>query len=405
MHNLNSKLPTNIVITSILFALFANIKFINQIVLVALPSLSGGFMASMYGVMVPILFIVGIFFQKRSLLELSRSHITISFMCLMWYLATMMFIATPSVPFAFFGVFTLAAFLIPGLIRIDVRTFLLVLMITSSVGVFYVDRIIINSIMEEGVLSMGICYSMLVPVIANLIYIRYFFLQEKRLMKIALLPITAINIFYLVQMTMFGSRGPVFCVTLLLFCLIILKVSDDNQVTIRKGYATIGIILVILVALYFVPLLKAISGYLEGYDISLNVVDKFLRLDNMSGDLSNGRDAIDIIAWDGIFESPFLGYGTAQFENNTGFVYPHNFILQFLYDGGLLLTFVVLFPIVRTVIQKIKKVNSQEYICLIFLFFCSVPGSLLSGDLWEAGMLWMFFGFVLSRNSYYKLQL
>ena len=125
----------------------------------------------------------------------------------------------------------------------------------------------------------------------------------------------------------------------------------------------------------------------------------------MSGDLSNGRDAIDIIAWDGIFESPFLGYGTAQFENNTGFVYPHNFILQFLYDGGLLLTFVVLFPIVRTVIQKIKKVNSQEYICLIFLFFCSVPGSLLSGDLWESGMLWMFFGFVLSRNSYYKLQL
>ena len=396
----NSKLPTNVLITSFLLALFANTKFVNLIVLAAFPSLSGVFMAAMYGVMVPLLFIVGIFFQKHSLNEMSRSHIAIAITCIFWYMATSVLIGPPSVSFAFFGVFTLSAFLIPGLVRIDVRTFLLSLIITSSVGIFYVDQIIISSIMEEGTLSMGICYSMLVPVIANLVYIRYFFMQEKKLMKIALLPITAINIFYLVQMTMFGSRGPVLCALLLIASLFLIFV-EDSTIRIRKGRVLNIAVCVVIFALSFTQILQAISNYLAQFDISLNVIDKFLRLDN-EGDMTNGRDDIDKVAWEGIWKSPIIGHGTSQFERNTGLGYPHNFILQMLYDGGIVLASIVFIPIVRSLLQKKRLISEEEFILLLCLFFASVPGALFSGDLWNSIVLWMFFGFALSNNSIYE---
>lgn len=395
----NSKLPANVLITSFLLALFANTKFVNLIVLAAFPSLSGVFMAAMYGAMVPLLFIVGIFVQKHSLNEMSRSHIAIAITCLFWYVATSVLIGPPSVSFAFFGVFTLAAFLIPGFVRIDVRTVLLSLIITSSVGIFYVNQIIISSIMEEGTLSMGICYSMLVPVIANLVYIRYFFMQEKKLMKIALLPITAINIFYLVQMTMFGSRGPVLCALLLIASLFLIFV-EDSTIRIRKGRVLIIAVCVVIVALSFTQILQVISNYLAQFDISLNVIDKFLRLDN-AGDMTNGRDDIDKVAWEGIWNSPIIGHGTSQFDKYTGLGYPHNFILQMLYDGGIVLASIVFIPIARSLLQKKRLISEEEFILLLCLFFASVPGALFSGDLWNSIVLWMFFGFVVAKESVY----
>lgn len=290
--------------------------------------------------------------------------------------------------------------MIPGLVRIDVRTFLLSLMIASSVGIFYVDQIILNTIIEEGLLSMGVCYSMLVPVVANLVYIRYFFMQEKKLMKIVLLPITAINIFYLVQMTMFGSRGPVLCALLLIASLFLIFV-EDSTIRIRKGRVLIIAVCVVIVALSFTQIIQAISNYLSQFDISLNVIDKFLRLDN-AGDMSNGRDDIDKVAWEGIWNSPIIGHGIAQFERNTGIVYPHNFILQMLYDGGIILASIVFVPIVRSLLQKKRLISEEEFILLLCLFFASVPGALFSGDLWNSIVLWMFFGFSLSNNSIYE---
>ena len=142
---------------------------------------------------------------------------------------------------------------------------------------------------------------------------------------------------------------------------------------------------------------------MESYDISLNVIDKFLDM-GARGDMSNGRKDIDVFAWKGIWQSPILGHGIAQFERNTGIIYPHHFIIQMIYDGGFILTILVLTPIILSAINKIKKANHDEIICLIFLFFCSVPGALFSGDLWNSNVLWIFFGFVLSKHSIYKMK-
>lgn len=399
MQNNNRKISADVVITSILLALFVETKILNLIVLAANLLLAGVFMAFMYGVVLVGLFYMGLFRQRRSLAGLAPSHIGICVLCILWYMVTTTFIAPPSVTVLFFGVFTVAAILIPGIIRIDVRMFLLALVMLPSVGVFYVDQIIINSIIEEGGLSMGISYSLLIPVLANLVFLKYFFVKERKVMRIVLLPFIAINLFYLAQVVMLGSRGPVLCIFLLIVSFFLIKIEDSGQISFRKDRLAVSIVLVVFVSLLlFIQILQAISNFLAGFDITLNFVDKFLRMED-HGDMSNGRGAISSIAWDAIWKSPFWGYGIAQFENNTGIVYPHNFIIQMLYDGGIILASCIFIPIIKATLKKIHTIRREEFICLLYLFFASVPGALFSGDLWQAVILWMFFGFVLSKNS------
>lgn len=384
-------------ITSILLALFIDIQTLNLIILAAFPSLSG-VMAVMYFVVVLGLFGIGLFIQGRSLLSLRSSYKGICLLCILWYIMTDVFVASPSVTVPFFGIFMVASFLIPGIIRIDMRIFLLSLFILPSFGIMYLDKIFYNEILENGVVSMGTCYAFLVPVLGNLVYLRYYYKEEKLRLKIVTLFFSAINLFYLVQMIMFGSRGPVLCALLLILCFSVTKIDDDGKLTFCRGRAILVSAGVLLIALSFIAILQAVSDYLSTFGISLNVIDKFLRLED-NGDMTNGRDAISSMAWKGIMTSPIWGNGTSQFLNNTGEVYPHNFIIQMLYDGGIILTSLVLFPIIRILIRKIRIVSTEELICLLFLFFASVPGALFSGDLWNASTLWMFFGFVLAKNS------
>lgn len=398
MENRVKKISKDIVVASLLLALFADTKVLNYIFSVAIPSMEGILMTTMYGVVVVGLFICGLFAQKRSLFSLRPSHIIICLLCFLWYLMTSALIAPPSVSFPFFAIFTVAAFLIPGIIKIDIRLFLLSLLILPSIGFLYIDKIIYASILEEGVLSMGICYAMLVPVLANLVFLRFFFFHESLKIKLLILPFTIINIFYLIQMAMFGSRGPMFCVLLLLVSFSLIKI-ERRKFFLLRNRVIIMIILIIFISLSFKPILLLLSDFLlSHYDISLNVIDKFLLKDEQ-GDITNGRTPILEVALDAISISPIFGYGTAQFEKNTGIIYPHNFIIQMLYDGGIFLTSCIFIPIIKVINYKIKTIQIEEFICLLFLFFASVPASMFSGDLWQAYRLWLFFGFLFSKHS------
>lgn len=399
MNTIYQKLPSNVVVTSILLALFADTKMINLIVLAARPSLAGVFMTAMYAIVVVGLFYMGIIRQSHSIRQLSPSHIFVCGLCVFWYISTLLLIGQPSVSLTFFGIFTVASFLIPGLITIDVRTFLLALLLLPSVGILYVDQIIFNAVAEEGTLSMGKCYSMLVPVLANLVYLRFYFPTEKKLVKFMILPFTAINLFYLIQMSMFGSRGPVFCALLLVASFFLFSENQDNSIRLKRGRTILVMVVALIVFEYFVEILQLLNNYLSGFGISLNAIDKFLLM-NERGDMSNGRDSISSIVWDGIWNSPIIGHGVSQFENNTGIVYPHNFIKQLLYDGGLFLTLGVFIPIIQAFRTKIRTIQKDELACLLLLFFASVPGALFSGDLWESGELWLLGGYLLSNQRF-----
>lgn len=355
-------------------------------------------MGLMYMILVIGLVLTGIGRQTKYITNSIFNYVGISLLCIIWYIFTITFIGNPSVSIQHFCIFTIAAFLLPGIVNIDTRIFLLSLLIIPSIGILYFDQIILNSISEEGVLSMGKCYAMLVPVLANIVYLRFFFKKEKIFMRILILPFTIINIFYLMQITIFGSRGPILCAFLLFVACLIIEVTVEGHIKIHKERMFVILIGIIVLIFFFIPILQTVSDFLQNYDVHINFVDKFLRL-NSIGDIDNGRRLISAMTIKGFFEAPLLGHGIAQFENNTGESYPHNFLLQMLYDGGIVLTGGILIPICRSIIKKIRNVNSQEAICLILLFFASVPGAMFSGDLWNTEILWLFFGFVLKGKS------
>lgn len=397
----NQSLTRSTIFASLFLALFADIKTLNLIVIAAYPSFSGAFMTAIYAVVVIGLLLIGLFLQRRSFLKLRKSHWGICILCILWYIMTSVFIASPSVSIQFFGIFMIATFLIPGIIRIDVRTFLIALIVLPSMGVLYLDRIFYGEIIETGVVSMGTCYALLIPVLGDLVYLRFYYKKESIWIKIIMLFFAAINLFYLVQMAMFGSRGPILCAVLLIMSFFVIQIGDNKRILIRKRRVLIIIIGLIFLISSFATILQSLQTFFSTFDISLNVVDKFLRLDD-AGDVTNGRESLSTMAWKGIMESPLWGNGISQFNNNTGEGYPHNFILQMLYDGGIILTLAIMAPISRSLIRKLKTVSENEFVCLMLLFFASVPGALFSGDFWNASTLWMFFGFVLSKNSIIK---
>lgn len=394
----NNTLTYSTILASIFLALFADVKTLNLIVIAAYPSYSGVFMTAMYAVIIIGLLIIGLFLQRRSFLKLRKSHWGICILCILWYIMTSLFIASPSVNIQFFGVFMVAAFLIPGIIHIDVRTFLIALVVLPSIGILYLDRIFYGEILETGVVSMGTCYALLIPVLGDLVYLRFYYRKESIRMKIIMLFFAAINLFYLVQMAMFGSRGPILCAVLLIMSFFIIRIDDNKKVFFRKGRVLIIIIGLLFLIFSFTAILQALQNFLAKFDISLNVVDKFLRLDD-NGDMTNGRESLSTMAWKGIVESPLWGNGISQFNNNTGEGYPHNFVLQMLYDGGIILTLAIMVPVTQSLIRKLKTISENKFSFFVLLFFASVPGALFSGDLWNASTLWMFFGFVLAKNS------
>lgn len=398
MHNNAFRLPGDTIITSILLALFACAKFLNLIVLSAYPSLAGKFMTAMYIVVLSLLLYTGLIRQRRNILRLAPSHILILLLCVLWYLFTYIFVDIPSVSFPFFFIFTLSSFIIPGIVYFNARIFLLTLMIIPSIGVLYLDQLMLNLVLESGTFSLGASYAILIPVIANLVYVKFYYMKESFCIKILLLPFMGVNLYYLVQMAVLGSRGPMLCVVLLLASLLLVKVDKNSAITIRTGRAFIFICFAVIIALAFKPFLIMLSNFLASFDVTLNVVDKFLIMDGY-GDMTNGRKVISDITWEAISRSPFWGYGIAQFENNTGIIYPHNFVLQFIYDGGFIMASCVMIPIIVAINRKIRVLQLDNIACLLFFAFASVPGALFSGDLWQSSMLWMFFGYVLSRNS------
>ena len=152
MHNKN--IPLNVILSTILLAFFADTKILNLIIITIFPSVSSA-MGLMYMILVIGLVLTGIGRQTKYITNSIFNYVGISLLCIIWYIFTITFIGNPSVSIQHFCIFTIAAFLLPGIVNIDTRIFLLSLLIIPSIGILYFDQIILNSISEEGVLSMG----------------------------------------------------------------------------------------------------------------------------------------------------------------------------------------------------------------------------------------------------------
>ena len=409
MDRVNQSIPTVVILSSILLGLYLNLACI---AVYLFPSAeggtdSGGVLGILYIIIIAALFIVSLIKHKIMNSGVNRYTIlSVVYILIFYYYSTLIY-PEPRTSFDHFIVFTIVSMILPSIIKVNIRWVLLSVIFSTIPALFRLRTIFFSMVISytsDDILSQGYSYAFLTPAVCTLVYIKYFLKLDSRkknaliinaLIIIAII-INLIFAFLLIQM---GSRGPVFALISLIAIPIIFEIKGDmNGVKIKKLKLLLFLFLIIIVVVNFVPILTFIHNLLSEFGLSLHFIDKFI-IRNDLGDMASERDTIFDMAMKGIYNHPWFGNGFDQFYNNTGRGYPHNFIIQTFYDGGVFLFSATLLPVLIFLKKWFAKCDYKEYVIILFLFFASVPGALFSHDLWEISNLWFFYGAILNYNK------
>lgn len=388
---------------SLLVAFFVDIKCINWILSYGFFSgESYSFMDILYPATVFLIFFISLFGNRRKK-RYSFAAIFLIIYLVLFYFITQLFVGVPRVSIPFFLVFTLCSIFIPQISVIDGRLFSKAIMFFPFFGIFRTHQVFLMSFqyVQAGIV-METSYSFLPPIIANIVYLFIYYKQETRTDKLITIILTIINSYYFLQLFTFGSRGPLFAVISVIIFLYIVKPNIRGVKINYRKLSTVTLITVPLIMSIGYLFVK-ISDIFSDFGIESYAINKIIAL-NSEGDVSNGRNSLLALSFDGFLDSPLLGNGLDQFYKNTGNFYPHNFIVQTLYDGGLVLFFVLLIPIINGIRKFYKTCMIDGYSAISILLFIFVPYAMFSQDMWEISGLWVFFGAVLSKNFIFEEQ-
>ena len=256
-----------------------------------------------------------------------------------------------------------------------------------------------NSIFSQAatshVISMLLSYSVLFSVICSIMYLAYYRKQNGRhwLLYTCL---SLIQMYFLFQLILFGSRGPVLSVFIFAVLLYYFRpdIKSDRVKSHPYRFFIEVTIIAVLFYLYSDELLVMIYNYSLRHDIFVRSIYKTYLL-FQSNNVSHGRNDIFLLALKGWCNNPIFGNGLDMFEANTGIVYPHNLFFQLAYDGGIVLLLLIIVPIVVNSISLFRNNKFSNLAPWMVLFSSSVIGSLFSGDIWKRHTFWFFLAYCL----------
>lgn len=390
-----------IVTLSLLVAFFADIKCINWAL-----SHGGytreGIMNTLYPIIIVATLAILLVYNRLTLSRSSMYSIILTILLLFYYEITVHFIGEPYTPLMLFCGMTLFAFMLPNISTVDTRLMLKAMMLYPVFAITRVDLVFATVTEWQSFTNMDASYSFLVPVVANIVYVLYYLREEKFKQKLVTIAITIVNAIYLVYLLIYASRGVILCIFLLLMFCWMAKLHEGGGVKWVKS----RVITVVLVSIFFIVFSKTFFLYLNDlsmkvFGIHFYVFEKMVEM-YAEGDMSNGRTGLNTLSINGFLESPLWGNGIDIFNTNTNHKYPHNFILNILYDGGILFFLIMLVPVTSGIVQKLKTGSRDELTMLTTLFFSSVPGALFSQDMYQNPVLWMTFGYAITNRFVYK---
>lgn len=392
---LEEKYSPQVVIMSLLFAFFADIKCMTSIMIAFNITPEGSSVMAMLYVFI-IIMIIAVSAKNHSLqiINFGGTTVLLVFYCFLLYFLTSLFVGDSSVSLNYFLVFTIAAFCIPSIIVIDPKIVIMAIMTYPAIGIIRSSVIFAPDV--NGVsISMGQSYAFITPVLASLVYLLLYFRQEtSKIIGLAMIVVCLINFIYLSLLMALGSRGPLVCVIGLILFLVMIRPNYDIGVAFKKTTLVSFLILIMLVLVFQDVIMDSILSF-SGQSFAIR---KFITL-SQSGDITNGRGILYRMSWEGFCLSPILGNGFSQFSKNTLEPYPHNSFLQVLYDGGLIFAILLYIPLLKRIVYLLKTVTMRKYSLIVLFFFAGFVGSMFSDDLWMQPMLWLFFGIVLTNNE------
>lgn len=269
----------------------------------------------------------------------------------------------------------------------------------------------INNLMEahyrEGLnsasLDMGISYAMMPLIFAALLHIIFYRKTSNIVIKIGYI----VNTIFMIMLIARGTRGFILGLLILVILVIMNKYSkkqnniEQPHKKVRVAFLWFCVCFGLILIMYFDNIILLVSQYFSSLGIHINIFDKTERLIKRNAEGTNGRIEIWKLAVEGIIKSPIWGHGWGIFERTTGQVYPHNIILELMYEGGILLTIPIILPLISGVYKclagGIRDIN--DYVYVILLISLCLPRLMVSASLWNIQIFWMMLAFMMSRIS------
>ncbi len=383
-------------LSAFIIALLINIKQINLTFCAITGSEEDGFMSNILMICL-ILSFVEIFYEhffKKIRYKLPEffPFFVFAVIILIWYYATST--QSGSSMLQIIGIVLVPAFIV-SITKTDFEKLLVATILLSFIALPYAHIIVAMTAVSDTTeaLQMDTAYSLLPSVVSGI----YHFVLYRKNLKWFYYPLYVAPVYYLTLLVVFGIRGPILCILVSIALLIFLN-RKKKQLTPAM---IILLFVILLVAVFFEETLILVKDLLNGMGVSSIFIEKTLRLLH-EGDLSHGRDYLAKLAVNGFYESPLYGKGLNSFDFFTGEQYPHNFYLQMLYEGGLLV--ISLFTILFFVkIKNILKTGGSDKLQMAYFFSIVAMYHLLSANMWFSPLFWSFVGFLLqSRNGKVK---
>jgi O-antigen ligase len=254
---------------------------------------------------------------------------------------------------------------------------LYILSVFSLVIYFFVLNQLTNYLQFEK--GFGIDY---LAISSSLLLSVFFLIEEKGL----LLKLAHLASFTIV--VALAARGPFIIFILLLIIYFLNRFS--LKIYLRQGASLIILTIFIIFLLEF-----PISNYL------------MIRLSSLTGDglIQNIRYDLFVSSWRGFLESPIIGHGIGSFGlfylGEDVRAYPHNIILQILFETGIIGLFLFSIFIVKliTFIKNNCKDAGLAYVIAFLLL-----ESLKSNSLADSRIMFLWFGIAIaSTNTFARL--
>lgn len=249
--------------------------------------------------------------------------------------------------------------------------------------------------------SLGVIYDLLPCVVISLLHFCFYRKGSSKFVKLCYL----YYIYVFIRMIMVIVRGALF--TLLVGGVLIYINRPANGEDIIKKWSKIKKILVgvgfvvggLMIANYEV-IIDFAYNLLDSMGIELGVITKFHFYISI-GNATDNREPYYELVSEMFKHSPIWGNGILTFYAHSadGIGYPHNFILQFLFEGGLILAIPLTLMAFREVYRVIlsKYVKSDDFVLSTCFILLSIIPGLFSMNIWQVRCFWLALVFGFSR--------
>lgn len=395
-NKINDRVPGNIKLNSFNVALMIMTPYLNVLIPTFLPISSPG---NMFGVVITLLYIISMFKSRK--MEINSNILIIIFYLMMFFIVSLFFQNFNNITigifinFAYYGVLSM---LIVSQ-ELSTKYVLKYIILLSLLSLINLNEFITNSRLSDtsNVVIMGYSYSFLPSVVASAIFSIYYRKGRDYLTLFGV----CFNVYLLWMLFTGGTRGAVLA---LIFGTLLLLSSQFREGT-HKTYnwiLWIAVICGMLTLNFFNEIIEALYSLTSNVGLSINLINKTF-IKSQASDVLNGRDMLYPLAIQGFQESPIWGQGIGNFNILYG-GYPHNFILQLLFEGGLLLASPIVFVITIGFLWFLRRKSNNLDISMLIILFSTVaiPRLFVSANLWNTQSFWLLYGIVAAKLLTYR---